>query len=99
MDPIACAGITFRYTANGPEGLVTGKKVYVAVSSGSIYSGGPSAAYDFVGPCLRAVLGSLGMTDVTVVRAEGLALPGLQAKSVQAALNGLLVAAPEPVLA
>jgi FMN-dependent NADH-azoreductase len=38
VDHIARAGITFRYTATGPEGLITGKKVYVAMSSGGIYS-------------------------------------------------------------
>ena len=97
VDHIARAGITFRYTADGPEGLVTGKKVYVAMSSGGVYSEGPAAAYDFVGPYLQAVLGFLGMTDVTVVRAEGLAVPGLQATAVQKALDGFVVAIPKLV--
>jgi FMN-dependent NADH-azoreductase len=97
VDHIARAGITFRYTATGPEGLITGKKVYVAMSSGGVYSEGPSAAYDFVAPYLKAVLGFLGMTDVTVVRAEGLALPDLQATAVQKALDAFEVAKPELV--
>jgi FMN-dependent NADH-azoreductase len=79
IDHIARAGITFRYTASGPEGLITGKKVYLAVSTGGIYSSGDSAGYDFVVPYLKAVLGFVGLTDVTVVRAEGFALPDLQA--------------------
>lgn len=78
IDHIARAGVTFRYSAAGPEGLVKGKKVYVAMSSGGIYSEGPAAGYDFVAPYLKAVLGFLGMSDVTVARAEGLAVPGVQ---------------------
>ncbi|UOG76123.1 FMN-dependent NADH-azoreductase [Hymenobacter tibetensis] len=89
IDHIARAGITFRYTESGPEGLIKGKKVYVAMSSGGIYSEGPSASYDFVAPYLQAVLGFLGMTDVTVIRAEGLALPGVQDTAVQKALDSV----------
>jgi FMN-dependent NADH-azoreductase len=91
VDHIARAGITFRYTATGPEGLITGKKIYVAMSSGGVYSEGPSAGYDFVAPYLKAVLGFLGMTDVTVVRAEGLALPDLQATAVQKGLDSVVI--------
>ena len=73
IDHIARAGRTFRYGANGPEGLVTGKKVYVVVASGGVYSAGPAAAYDHVTTYLRAALGFLGMTDVTFIVAEGVA--------------------------
>ncbi len=83
VDHIARAGVTFRYTA---EGLVKGKKVYVAMSSGGIYSEGPTAGYDFVAPYLKAVLGFLGMTDVTVVRAEGTAFPNLQPTALEKGL-------------
>lgn len=71
IDHIARAGITFQYTANGPEGLVKGKQVYVAMSSGGVYSEGYLMSYDFVAPYLKTVLGFLGMTDVTVVCVEG----------------------------
>ncbi|MET4076515.1 NAD(P)H-dependent oxidoreductase [Hymenobacter sp. UYCo722] len=71
IDHIGRAGITFQYTANGPEGLVKGKKVYVAMASGGVYSEGYMVSYDFVVPYLKTVLGFLGMTDVTVVRVEG----------------------------
>jgi FMN-dependent NADH-azoreductase len=74
IDHIARAGRTFQYGANGPEGLVTGKKVYVVVASGGVYSEGPAAAYDHVTTYLRAALGFLGMTDVTFVVAEGVAM-------------------------
>ena len=93
VDHIARAGVTFRYTAEGPEGLIKGKKVYVAMSSGGVYSEGPSAGYDFVAPYLKAVLGFLGMTDVTVVRAEGLSIPDLQATAVQKGLDSVTITA------
>jgi FMN-dependent NADH-azoreductase len=62
IDHIAHAGVTFRYTANGPEGLLKGKKVYVAMASGGVYSEGPMVAFDFVAPYLKTVFGFLGMT-------------------------------------
>lgn len=89
IDHIARAGITFRYTATGPEGLIQGKKVYLAVSTGGIYSSGDSAGYDFVVPYLKAFLGFLGMTDVTVVRAEGFAVPDLQATALQKGIDSI----------
>jgi FMN-dependent NADH-azoreductase len=74
IDHVARAGRTFKYGANGAEGLVTGKKVYVVVATGAAYSEGPYAAYDYTTTYLRAVLGFLGMTDVTFIVAEGVAL-------------------------
>lgn len=74
IDHVARAGRTFQYGAHGPEGLVTGKKVYVVVASGGVYSAGPAAGYDHVTTYLRAALGFLGMTDVTFILAEGVAM-------------------------
>jgi len=71
IDAVARAGATFRYTANGPEGLVTGKKVYVALARGGLYRDTPA---DSQVPYLKSVLGFLGMTDVEFVYAEGLAM-------------------------
>ncbi|MDN4055354.1 FMN-dependent NADH-azoreductase [Massilia sp. YIM B02763] len=68
IDAIARAGQTFRYTANGPEGLVTGKKVYVGLARGGIYRDTPNDAQV---PYLRGVLGLMGMTDVDFIYAEG----------------------------
>ena len=92
IDHIARAGITFRYSAAGPEGLVKGKTVYVAFASGGIYSEGPLTAYDFVAPYLRTVLGFLGMTDVTVVRVEGTAVPELKDAALAKALASVSTA-------
>jgi FMN-dependent NADH-azoreductase len=97
IDHIARARITFRYTASGPEGLVLGKKVYLAASSGGIYSQGPGAANDFAIPYLKNVLGFLGMRDVTVVRAEGTKIPGVQDKALEKALDSVVIEAPQPV--
>lgn len=75
IDHVARRGRTFRYTENGPEGLLKGKKVFVLVARGGFYSkGAPAAALDFQEPYLRAVLGFIGLTDVTFVHLEGLAM-------------------------
>lgn len=71
IDAVAKAGQSFRYTANGPEGLLTGKKVYAVLSRGGIYRDQPA---DTMVPYLRTLLGFLGMTDVDFIYAEGLAM-------------------------
>ncbi|MGW8391096.1 FMN-dependent NADH-azoreductase [Pseudoduganella sp. HUAS MS19] len=74
IDHVARAGRTFQYTANGPEGLLKGKKVYVFTASGGVYSEGAAAAYDHLSTFLRTVLGFIGLTDVQFIRAEGVAM-------------------------
>jgi FMN-dependent NADH-azoreductase len=75
IDHVARRGRTFRYTEKGPEGLLKGKKVFVVAARGGLYSkGAPAAAFDFQEPYLRTVLGFLGLTDVTFVYLEGLAM-------------------------
>jgi len=74
IDRIAVAGKSFRYTANGPEGLAGGKRVIIVSSRGGVYSQGPAQPMDFQEPYLRAVLGFLGVTDIEFVRAEGVNL-------------------------
>ncbi len=69
IDAIARAGVTFRYTQNGPEGLIQGKTVYVALARGGLYRG---TANDSQVPYLKAVLGFLGLKDVRFIYAEGL---------------------------
>ena len=70
IDRIAVAGKTFRYTADGPQGLAGGKQVIIASGRGGLHSGAPS---DFQEPYLRQVFGFLGIDDITLVRAEGVA--------------------------
>lgn len=87
IDHVARAGRTFRYTEAGPQGLIADKPVYVISSRGGAYgvgSGGEAA--DFQETQLLHVLRFLGLTDVTVVRAEKLAFgPEAAAASVAAA--------------
>ena len=71
IDAISRAGVTFRYTANGPEGLLKGKTVYVALTRGGRYRNTPA---DTMVGYLQTVLPFLGMTDLHFVYAEGLAL-------------------------
>lgn len=90
IDHISRAGVTFRFTENGSfEGLVHGKKVYIAVASGGIYSEGAMQSYDFSAPYLRAILGFLGITDVNVVRVEGTNIPGIQDSALEKAINSI----------
>lgn len=72
IDRIAQAGRTFRYTATGPEGLAKGKTVIVASTRGGMY--GDDAVADHQESYLLTVFGFLGVTDVRIVRAEGLAM-------------------------
>lgn len=97
IDHVARAGITFRYTANGPEGLLKGKKVIIASARGGVYSTGPAAHMDHQEQYLIDVLGFIGITDVSVVRAEGLNLGAESvAKAVATADAQLSAMAREP---
>ncbi|UWQ22226.1 FMN-dependent NADH-azoreductase [Jannaschia sp. W003] len=68
IDLVARAGETFRYTENGPEGLLGDKRVIVAVASGGTPVG---SDYDFLSGYLRFILGFMGIRDVTFVDAAG----------------------------
>jgi FMN-dependent NADH-azoreductase len=98
FDHIARAGVTFNYTANGPVGLLGGKKVYVFASRGGLYAGRPQ---DTQSAYLRNFLGFLGMTDVEFVYAEGLAISDAskQASLAQAQQAVERLHAPLPVAA
>ncbi|RUV23633.1 FMN-dependent NADH-azoreductase [Mesorhizobium sp. M7A.F.Ca.MR.245.00.0.0] len=74
VDHISRSGKSFSYGENGPKGLVTGKKVYIVLASGGIYSEGAAVQFDHAIPYLRGVLGFLGMTDVDVIRIEGVGM-------------------------
>jgi FMN-dependent NADH-azoreductase len=71
IDAICRAQVTFRYTEKGPEGLLKGKKVYIALARGGVYRDGPG---DSQVPYLKTVLGFLGLTDIRFFYAEGLAI-------------------------
>jgi FMN-dependent NADH-azoreductase len=67
VDQIARARLTFRYTEQGPQGLLQNKKVYILVATGGTQVG---SEIDFATPWLRFVLGFLGITDVEVIAAD-----------------------------
>lgn len=71
IDAISRARVTFQYTENGPEGLLKGKKVFLALTRGGIYRNTPG---DTQVEYLKTVLGFLGMTDLRFIYAEGLAM-------------------------
>lgn len=73
FDYVLRAGVTFRYGENGPEGLLPGKKAIVIETRGGLYSEGPAQAMDSQEPHLRTMLGFMGISDVTFIRAEKLA--------------------------
>jgi len=89
IDHIARAGQTFKYSEAGAEGLVRDKVVYVAMAAGAVYSSGPYQAYDFVSTYLKAVLGFLGMTKLTVFRVEGSAYPGQAEAALQKGIDSI----------
>lgn len=92
IDHIARGGMTFRYSENGFEGLVKNKKAYIAVASGSIFSEGDYQSYDFVVPYLKSVLGFIGITDISVFRAEGLGLPVVQDTALSKGIESIVIA-------
>lgn len=73
LDHVLRAGVTFKYTENGPQGLLTGKRAFVLTARGGIYAGSP---LDHQEPYLRQALGFIGIHDVSFIHAEGLNMGG-----------------------
>jgi FMN-dependent NADH-azoreductase len=84
IDRIAVAGKTFRYTANGPEGLAGGKEVIVAMARGGLV--GPDSHTEFGESYLRFLFSFLGIRNVRIVHAQGLSIsPQHREESLKAA--------------
>jgi len=77
IDHVVRAGKTFNYAGAGVEGLATGKRAFLLLASGGVFSEGPWKPWDFVEPYLRHILGFIGISDVQTVRAEGMNIPAL----------------------
>lgn len=71
LDHVLRAGVTFKYTETGPQGLLTGKRAFVLTARGGIYAG---SALDHQEPYLRQTLAFIGIHDVQFIHAEGLNL-------------------------
>ncbi len=80
IDHVVRAGRTFSYSSSGPAGLLKGKRAFLVLASGGIYSDGPAKAFDFQEPYLRTILGFMGITEVDVVRVEGVAMSAVGAE-------------------
>ncbi len=90
IDLIAVAGVTFRYTEDGPQGLAGDKRVIIAATAGGQHAGQPSSAAH--ADYLKFLLGFLGIADIEVVVAEGLAIGVEQREAALAAARGALEA-------
>jgi FMN-dependent NADH-azoreductase len=91
IDHIARAGKTFSYQTGVPEGLLLGKKVYLAIASSGVYSDGLMKDFDFAEPYLRYILGFLGLKDITTFRVEGAAIPGVMETALEKGLSSVAV--------
>lgn len=88
IDHVLRPGVTFKYGEKGPEGLLRGKKVYLVLARGGVYSQGFMQSLNFQDPYLKAVLGFIGLADVEVIAAEGVAFgPEAAEKAVNTALE------------
>ncbi len=102
FDHVLRAGLTFRYTAEGPEGLLKGKKAVVIQSRAGFYGEGGTPQMDGQEPHLRAMLGFVGLDDVAYIRAEKLAFgPDAAEAAIEAAARelGLIANASLPLAA
>jgi FMN-dependent NADH-azoreductase len=95
IDYVVRPGVTFRYGNNGPEGLIKGKRAYLVVARGGIYSQGPMQAFNFQDTYLKTTLGFIGIIDVEVIAVEGIGFgPEVAEKAFSAALARVDAIAP-----
>ncbi len=87
FDHLARANETFKYTEKGAEGLVKGKKAYIAVASAGAFENDFMRPYDFATPYAKHFLSFIGITDTVAFRVEGTAMPDLQATAVEKAME------------
>ncbi|WP_374855180.1 FMN-dependent NADH-azoreductase [Acinetobacter indicus] len=85
IDRISVAGRTFKYTENGPVGLAGDKKVYIASSRGGVY--GEQSPVDFQEAFLKTVFNFTGVSDIEVVRAEGVSMGDIKDQAITTALD------------
>lgn len=89
IDHIVRSGVTFKYDQNGAAGLINGKKIFIAMASGGIYSDGPMKPLDFAEPYLKHIFSFIGISDITVFRVEGSAIPGVQDTALEKGISSI----------
>ena len=95
IDYVVRPGVTFRYGAEGREGLVKGKRAYLVVARGGVYTDGAMQALNFQDTYLKTILGFIGITDVEVIAVEGIAFgPEAAEKALNTALARVEAIAP-----
>ena len=77
IDHVVRIGRTVSYSQKGPVGMLKGKRAILVLARGGVYSDGPAKPLDFQEPYLRAILGFIGLTDIEVVRVEGVAVSAI----------------------
>jgi FMN-dependent NADH-azoreductase len=87
-------GVTFKYNDNHvPEGLITGKKIYLVLARGGLYpetfDNDVTSLYDFSIQYMQTVLTYIGMRDITVIKADGLAIPGVKDQAMDKAIQSI----------
>jgi len=88
VDHVVRSGLTFSYTDKGPIGLLNpSKKVFLALSSGGVYSAGPTQAFDHLSTYLSDLFSFLGLKDIQIIRAEGTAYPDNEGNAIKAAIQ------------
>jgi FMN-dependent NADH-azoreductase len=91
IDHIVRVQKTVSFSESGSQGLINGKKLYVAMTTGAVFTEGYYQPFDFIEPYLRAVFSLIGITDVTVYRAEGLNIPGVKENALDKALESIVI--------
>ncbi len=92
IDHICRPGKTFRYSEAGPEGMLKGKKLYIAFTGGSVYSEGAYQSFDFNVPYIKTLFRFFGIEDISVFRAEGLNVPVVQDAAFQKGVESIAIA-------
>lgn len=80
IDNVMIAGETFKYTAEGPVGLLGDKKATIILASGGVYTNGPATTMDYAANYIQTVLGFMGIQDLKTIRVEGVAIPDKSAQ-------------------
>lgn len=91
LDHLVRKNVTFQHTPNGAQGMISGKKVYLAISTGGVYSDNTRKHLDFTENYLTTVLGFIGLKDITTFRIEAQSKPDLKQEYTAKALSNILI--------